>query len=191
MVGCDAGTAECGGFNFTIIWYSLFVLLVVLLVAVLPFTVFFYETMDIDTPPLGKRLQTACSYSILAVIAVSAVTFIFCLFIKKTDIPIVDYVVSAENTFLVGGNDTLSFIGTFCKVVDIHYLEPTTIEVMNKSMLSDMEMSAANLLTPNSTSLEVEVSGMVSMIAFFCILGWLFFAIFAGIGIIGLPYKLI
>ena len=62
---------------------------------------------------------------------------------------------------------------------------------MNKSMLSDMEMSAANLLTPNSTSLEVEVSGMVSMIAFFCILGWLFFAIFAGIGIIGLPYKLI
>lgn len=29
------------------------------------------------------------------------------------------------------------------------------------------------------------------MIAFFCILGWLFFVIFAGIGIIGLPYKLI
>lgn len=29
------------------------------------------------------------------------------------------------------------------------------------------------------------------MIAFFCIIGWLFFVIFAGIGIIGLPYKLI
>lgn len=72
--------------------------------------------MDIDTPPLGKRLQTACSYSILAVIAVAAVTFIFCLFINKTDIPIVDYAISADNTFLVGENDTLSFIGMFLKV---------------------------------------------------------------------------
>ena len=62
---------------------------------------------------------------------------------------------------------------------------------MNKSVLSDLEISAANAFTSNHTSLEVEVSGIVSMIAFFCILGWLFFAIFAGIGIIGLPYKLI
>lgn len=150
--------------------------------------------MDIDTPPLGKRLQTACSYSILAVIAVAALTFIFCLFINKTDIPIVDYEITADNTFFLGSNDTATFIGMFHRWIPYQSNCVGSVipeDLFNKTILSTVEMEAAMAIAPTETSLEVEVSGMVSMIAFFCILGWLFFAIFAGIGIIGLPYKLI
>lgn len=57
--------------------------------------------------------------------------------------------------------------------------------------MSPEEIDAANSVTSVSETLSIPVSIFIRMIAFFCIIGWLFFVIFAGIGIIGLPYKLI
>ena len=63
------------------------------------------------------------------------------------------------------------------------------IDLMNSTLLAE-EVNAA-VATSTSDVLTIEVSVIVRLISFFCIVGWLFFVIFAGIGIIGLPYKLI
>ena len=108
-VGCNADGTGCDRIPFTFIWYVLFVIIVVLLCIVLPFISFFYETMDIDQPPVGKRCQSACSWTIGVVIVVAALSFIFCLIIRRTDIPIDTYTVSSNNTFVIDtdSNSTL------------------------------------------------------------------------------------
>ena len=109
-VDCGIVDGACGGFNFTMIWYILFILIVVLLVLVLPFTVFFYETMDIDQPPVCKRMQTACGYALGTVVIVGAVTAIFCMIINRTDIDITAFEITPDNTFYVGDGDSATFI---------------------------------------------------------------------------------
>lgn len=109
-VDCGIVDGACGGFNFTMIWYILFVLIVVLLVVVLPFTVFFYETMDIDQPPVCKRMQTACGYTLCTVVIVGAVTAIFCMIINRTDIDITAFEITPDNTFYVGEGNSTTFI---------------------------------------------------------------------------------
>ena len=53
------------------------------------------------------------------------------------------------------------------------------------------ELEAADAVSSVADVFSVDVSFIVRLIALFCILSWLFFVIFAGIGVIGLPYKLI
>ena len=52
-------------------------------------------------------------------------------------------------------------------------------------------MTVADSIQGQSDVLSLDVSVMVRLIALFCVLGWLFFVVFAGVGVIGLPYKLI
>lgn len=108
-IGCNANGTGCDRIPFTFIWYTLFVIIVVLLCVVLPFVVFFYETMDIEQPPTGERCRSACSWTLGVIVVVAALTTIFCLLIKETDIDIESFTVSANNTFLIDMNpdDTL------------------------------------------------------------------------------------
>lgn len=62
---------------------------------------------------------------------------------------------------------------------------------MNASILSTAEMHEADALFGTPATLEIKVTWFVRMLALFCLVGWLFFVVFAGIGVIGLPYKLI
>ena len=62
---------------------------------------------------------------------------------------------------------------------------------MINATLTEAETNAGINLSSIQDTLQIEVSVLVRLISFFCIIGWLFFSIFAGIGIIGLPYKLI
>lgn len=176
---CGEDNGNCGGLSFTYIWYALFVLIVLLLCVVLPFTVFFYETVDIDQPPLEKRCQTASSFTFGTVIVVVALSFLYCFIIRNSDIPIQTFEVSAENTFISEDIVGSSLIGS----------GSLTLPSMNSTLSVDETSAAATFLSEDV--LQIEVSVIVRLISLFCIVGWLFFVIFAGIGIIGLPYKLI
>lgn len=109
-IDCTTGDKQCGGFNFTAIWYSLFGIIVVLMVMVLPFTIFFYETMDIEQPPLCKRMQTAFGYTITGVVVVAALTWIFCMIVNKAYIDITEFEVTPASTFLISDSDTPALI---------------------------------------------------------------------------------
>ncbi|KAK8827382.1 hypothetical protein WA538_003345 [Blastocystis sp. DL] len=178
-IDCTTGDKQCGGFNFTAIWYSLFGIIVVLMVVVLPFTIFFYETMDIEQPPLCKRLQTAFGYTITVVVVVAALTWIFCMIVNKAYIAITEFEVTAANSFLVSESEVPSLI------------IPDAMTVMNATVLSTEEMRAADSIFGTAATLEIKVTWFVRMLTLFCVVGWLFFVVFAGIGVIGLPYKLI
>lgn len=58
--------------------------------------------MDIEQPPMGERCRSACSWTIGVIVVVAALTAIFCIIIRKTDIEIESYAVSASNTFFIG-----------------------------------------------------------------------------------------
>ena len=111
-IGCNADGTGCDRIPFTFIWYTLFVIIVVLLCVVLPFIVFFYETMDIEQPPMGERCRSACSWTLGVIVVVAALTAIFCLLIRKSDIGIESYIVSANNTFLIDMNPNNTLIRT-------------------------------------------------------------------------------
>lgn len=63
--------------------------------------------------------------------------------------------------------------------------------VMNATVLSTEEMRAGDSIFGTAATLEIKVTWFVRMLTLFCVVGWLFFVVFAGIGVIGLPYKLI
>lgn len=109
---CGIGIESCKRIPFTYIWYGVFALIVLLLCVVLPFTVFFYETMDIDRPPIEKRMQSACSYTLGTVVVVAALSFIFCFLIRKADIDMVSYNITAANTFAIADDVSQFFIGS-------------------------------------------------------------------------------
>ena len=177
---CGEGNGNCGGLSFTYIWYALFILIVLLLCVILPFAVFFYETVDIDQPPLEKRLQSAFSFTLGTVVVVGALSVIYCLIIRESDIPIQTFEVTAENTFV-----SLDIMGSPLIGKEANILIPE----MNSTLLTEEVENAVSLFSEDTLSIEVSV--VVRLISFFCIVGWFFFVIFAGIGIIGLPYKLI
>lgn len=186
---CGVGAESCSRIPFTTIWYTIFVLIVVLLCIVLPFTVFFYETVDIEQPPLEKRMQSACSYTFGTVIVVAALSFIFCFLIRKADVDIVSYTITPDNTFVIGNGDMPTFIGT--PRIPPSCLVEEPFALYNRSELSLDETTVADSIQGQSDVLSLDVSVMVRLIALFCVLGWLFFVVFAGVGVIGLPYKLI
>ena len=134
-------------------------------------------------------MQTACGYALGTVVIVGAVTAIFCMIINRTDIDITAFEITPDNTFYVGDGDSATFIRL--RFVSIWLIVPDIIDNFNASFVTETEFAAANKVVGEPETLSIRVSVLVSMIAFFCILGWLFFVIFAGIGIIGLPYKLI
>ena len=68
---------------------------------------------------------------------------------------------------------------------------PEAMSVVNATVLSPEEMRAADGIFGAAATLEIKVTWFVRMLALFCVVGWLFFVVFAGIGVIGLPYKLI
>ena len=189
-IGCNANGTGCDRIPFTFIWYTLFVIIVVLLCVVLPFVVFFYETMDIEQPPTGERCRSACSWTLGVIVVVAALTVIFCLLIKETDIGIESFTVSANNTFLIDMNPDDMLIRS-CIFILLSLVSNWEDKIAAEDFLSPEEMTAAKLATGVQETLSIPVSIFIRTIAFFCIIGWLFFVIFAGIGIIGLPYKLI
>ena len=71
------------------------------------------------------------------------------------------------------------------------FLVEEPFALYNRSELSVDEMTVADSIQGQSDVLSLDVSVMVRLIALFCVLGWLFFVVFAGVGVIGLPYKLI
>ena len=175
---CGDANDNCGGISFTWIWYILFVIIVFLLCVVLPFNVFFYETVDIDPPPMEKRCQSACSYTVGGIVVVAALSFIYCFIIRNATIGVDTYEISNSNTFAIED------------AVQPLFADDKTIAMINAT-LTEAETNAGINLSSIQDTLQIEVSVLVRLISFFCIIGWLFFSIFAGIGIIGLPYKLI
>lgn len=121
---------------------------------------------------------------------VAALTAIFCLLIKETDIDIESFTVSANNTFLIDMNPDDMLIRS-CIFILLSLVSNWEDKIAAEDFLSPEEMTAAKLATGVQETLSIPVSIFIRTIAFFCIIGWLFFVIFAGIGIIGLPYKLI
>lgn len=171
-------------------WNVLYILVLVWLVFMIPFSTFYYEADDgtlMTGTSIGakqsknSRICEAIKYQI-AVIIVVALVFILCyFFLRQTNIPVREY--SAPS---LSSAQTYTTSSIFVN---------NTAQPFIKGQLADVTME--DMLTANDTTkgpiikLKLNVSVITFCTAIMAFVGWFFFALFGGVGMAALPLDLV
>jgi len=173
-VGCGAWldkTNLCGNLDLGTLWQVLMVIVIVFCVFIIPLAISYYQAYDVDmdgeeSTSCGSKLCTAFKWQLLTFAILTPVLFIMYAFLNKTSIPIWQ-------------NEEVD-------VAKFHY-KPYTLE---EGMLitKDWKVSGGKFY---ATVLKMPTSFPIYLVAAFSFLGWIFFAMYAGIGLIAIPMDLI
>jgi LMBR1 domain-containing protein 1 len=177
VVGCGSYNDTCGEINTVVVWYILFVAIAVMLLVVIPFTIFYYEADDeghashkknpnsavrrcSDTTNCRRSLASAFLYTTITLIICSALIAIPFAFLNTAEIPLKTTTVST---------------------IDSGLFFPASSQSANKGCGSP---SGCNF---EATTLNLEVSFIIWLAAALMLAGWVVFIFYAGVGIIALP----
>jgi len=101
--GCGVWTNSCGDLSLAWVWQILFLIIGLLVLIVIPCTIFFYESFDYK----NKTCKSACSSALLSQITIVIVfiaVFIGCFFgLNQTELPIQNFQASVFVTCPTGG----------------------------------------------------------------------------------------
>lgn len=149
------------------LWLIVFLSIVIFIVALLPFSIYFYEADDGEDDPSGNK-QVIEALKMEAATVIAAVVFIVVLFVtvSKSHIPMRALEVNSQSA-------TKGFHS---------YVDGET--------LSDAEILAASSLVHQSIKVTLDVSLPVYTVGLTSFIGWFGFCIFCGIGLIALPMDL-
>jgi LMBR1 domain-containing protein 1 len=150
-----------------VVWKTLFTMIGVMALVLIPFAYFWYETDDEEG--LLERLGTAVCWSIVA-----AFLFIALLLALYLTSGFVDLRVTVLDPYLKPGDQEYGRIG---------FYDPTVTRPPAWDDVKDM---------PASTAIQtIQTSWMVYILALLSFLGWCLMTIFAGIGMVSLPMDMI
>ena len=177
LVGCGSFNEACGNLNLVLLWQILFVAIAGMVVLVIPFTVFYYETDDegvgarkrapddmlkrcTDTTNCSRSLGAAFLYTIITLVICGMLVAIPFAFLNSTQIPYKVTTVSTTN-------------GAFF----FQAQSPAPHKGCGKG--AGCTFSDANL--------EMTVSFVVWLAAMMLLAGWVVFIFYAGVGLVALP----
>lgn len=162
-----------GGLRIDILWQIIFILDAVMLGFILPYVFFYYES---DVDPVaeadnskGLSSTQACSalkYTLAMSVIMLIVLFVMYLLLNEANIP-VRQIQQAKTNWVVVGSDPPSF-----------------------SSISETYRCGEACKT-SEISWTVNVTFPIYLVAFLAFLGWFFFALFSGIGLVALPLDLV
>ena len=167
LVGCDSYRSEfCGGLeNLSTLWIAVAITLIVFALVVNPFAIFYYEAFDVDKDfnetSCAHQCCSALRWQILAMVVMVPVLVIMYVTLRTIRLPIsaLEAVANSSTAVYSGYDPRAAFL-----------------EVGN-------EDSGAFQLK----ELTMEATFVVFLIAFMSFLGWIFFIMYAGIGLVALP----
>lgn len=152
-----------------ILWQGIYIVVALFVFGLIPYAYFFYES---DTDPderagcLASQTGMALVYTLLCLIFFVIVTFVMYAFLGTAEIP---FTSMTQNLQMV------------------HAVSPDGI-------LAELAGNAPGCVSNCFSSVRkwhIPVTAPVFLMAFIAFLGWFFFAVFAGVGLMALPMDLI
>lgn len=180
--GCDGyDTQVCGGLNMVLFWDIIYWSVPIFVFVLIPFMTFFYEADDgmlmagtsIETSK-NSRLCEALKYE-SAVIIIFGIIFGVCyILLGESNVPVQEYEGS---------------------IYGVSHSTPLA-ETFTSNLLDDMTSSDQNYLrsvqgNATMTDIVIPVSLPNFFAGFMAFVGWIFFAVFGGIGLASLPLDLV
>ena len=172
-VGCGAWLDDkglCGNLQLDLVWQIVVVAVVVFVVFIIPFAISYYQSYDVDLD--GKETMSCCDKvcrafkcQILSFLILVPVMFIMYAFLNKTAVPL--YENKEKNV----------------NALQFHSYTMGTAAVVKETWKPVDEYERKDLRMPTSFPIYV--------IASFSFLGSIFFAMYAGIGLIAIPMDFI
>jgi LMBR1 domain-containing protein 1 len=180
--GCDGyDTKVCGGLNMELFWDIIYWTLPVFVFFLIPFMTFYYEADDgmlmagtsIETNS-NSRICEAVKYE-TAVIVIFGAIFATCfLLFGDSYVPVREY----EGTYI-----------SVARTTDVG--EPFTTSLLGDMDGSDLAYLRGVEANATMTDIVIPVSISSFFAGFMAFLGWIFFAVFGGIGMASLPLDLL
>ena len=172
-VGCGAWLGSlCGGLDLVVLWQVLFWAIVIWTLVVVPFGIFYYEAYHVNID--GSRTSSfsqcvsAFKWQIVTMVVFVPVFVIMYAFLAKSHVPVAAAEVGADSSVWMSVTDIAQ---------DGRTSFPTAESVQESNMVKQW----------SKQSMEMSVSLSVFMIAFMSFIGWCFFIMYAGVGLIALP----
>jgi len=170
-------------------WDILYILVLVWLVFLIPFSTFYYEADDgtlMAGTSIGakqqknSRLCEAIKYQFVVIVSVALIFFIAYFFLKETNIPVTEY--TAPELSLVPVYST-------SRVFVNNTVQPFTRNQLADVTIQDVRIGDATFVKKSNISIDVDpITFCIAMMSF---IGWFFFSLFGGIGMAALPLDLI
>ena len=182
-IGCstwNAGSRACGGLNLTLIWQILFLLLGLWYFILIPFTMFFYESYEPGVT-VCSQIRTASIYSVIIFFVWIAILVITFFFLNAVTLPVTTYAFNASD---FRSCDDLTPSLTL-KCVDGRF--PTS----NNSIHVFSRDEGPSIVNQAQDSVQLTASFLIYLVAFLSFIGWFFFALYAGVGLVSLPLDLL
>lgn len=193
--GCAGyDTALCGGLNMVLFWDIVYISVWVWLVFLIPFSTFYYEaddgTLMAGTSSSKKergnsRLVEALKYEVAVVVVVGALFGVAYALLKETSIPVRDY----------DGPTLAEVVSLTNHTTSLRLDANGTIVAFSTNDLPDTnagDAAVAALAAPLAVRRIVMDVGLVTFFAAgLAFVGWIFFAVFAGVGMAALPLDLL
>jgi len=169
LLPMDVGNARTnGGLAMGPLWVAAFISAVVLIVIVLPFTIFYYEAEDPTEDSLGKRVGEGLKYSLVTLFVYCAITGVLWVLIGEAQVPYTRLKSDVVPTQIAN-------LETCSPQPDCRY-SPYYALVINPVKTSGI--------------LTYQVSPIIYGISILTLLGVILFVVFGGIGLAALPMDL-
>lgn len=192
--GCDGyDTKLCGGLNMELFWNIIYVMVLVWIVVMIPFSTFFYEADDgmlMSGTAAGKkesansRLVEAIKYEIIVLVVAGLLFLLTYFFLKETNIPVREY--TGPSLSEVQQYETNEMFDVTNETVSLPF---SRNHLMN---MSPKDTEAYKLVqTGQYNTITIDVGIVTYFTAILAFLGWIFFSVFGGIGMAALPLDLI
>eukprot|EP01029_Cantina_marsupialis_P029547 TRINITY_DN781826_c0_g1_i1.p1 TRINITY_DN781826_c0_g1~~TRINITY_DN781826_c0_g1_i1.p1 ORF type:complete len:530 (+),score=129.99 TRINITY_DN781826_c0_g1_i1:67-1656(+) len=161
VVGCGEWNDECGEINVAFFWQVIYIAIAVFIFVVIPFATFRYEADDGE----GNKNEVVCwtgiKYTIVCAFVGIAAILITYAFLGKTKMPVDSFSVNAADFLPVATAITASNV---CGTGSCEGIEET---------------------------LEMDLSIPIYIAAFLSFVGWFFFILYAGVGVVTFPLDAI
>lgn len=180
----NVGNSFCGGIDFTYVWEALFCIICLTVVLVIPFSIVYYEAddgsmMNRDGRVTKSKFLTA--FCTTVVVGGGFLVLVVSLYFSRgtVNIPVVNYVSSLNDMIEVQVNNiNMTTSSDPYDYIDTEVSSETFANYGGEENMADAFIS-------------FRVDFPIYVIALLGWIGWWSFSIFAGVGLVSLPFDLV
>lgn len=161
-------SSDGGGIRVDILWQIAYITMAVMVVVVIPFAFFYYEAADDDEN--SSQVAAAVKGTVLFLVIFVVVLVIFFSFLSTAEIPVTRVAVPGDDSgYVILSSTPFS----------------TNLPSSKKPQCETADGKKWCLIT--NFIWDIPVTFPIYIVAFISFLGWFFFTIFVGVGLVALP----
>lgn len=160
VVGCGFWNDSCGGLDMVLVWEIVYCAMAILVVMVVPFTIFYYEAASEHTKGKERFWWTATKYMVVTTLVCVGLLVVGYSFLRQTYIPM--STIAVDVTTVAFGS-------------------------VNNAIVKGVACGSADGCKITSSVLKYDVTFVIYMAALLSFAGWFLFAIYSSIGLVAVP----